>query len=102
MYRARDELAHEEWLERLEAAADELTLGADARSRARDIFLAAVPERRRSKPAAVAASLYAGALLASDRRSQAAVAEAVGVSRLTVHNRWQDQLVAAGFEPPDW
>jgi len=61
-----------------------------------------VPEADRSKRAAVAASLYAGSLVAGDRRSQGAVAEAVGVSRLTVQGRWKDLLDDAGLEPPDW
>jgi transcription initiation factor TFIIIB Brf1 subunit/transcription initiation factor TFIIB len=56
----------------------------------------------RSKRATVAASLYAGALIAGNRRSQSAVADAVGVSRLTVQNRWKDLLEAAGLEPPKW
>jgi transcription initiation factor TFIIIB Brf1 subunit/transcription initiation factor TFIIB len=102
MYRARDELANEEWLAELDAAADELALDATARERAADLFLSTVPEAERSKRAALAASLYAGALIAGDRRSQSAVAEAVGVARLTVQNRWRDALEEAGLEPPAW
>ena len=102
MYRARDEFANEEWLAELEAAATDLALDAAARERAADLFLSTVPDEERSKRAALAASLYAGALIAGDRRSQSAVAETVGVARLTVQNRWRDALEAAGLEPPAW
>lgn len=102
MYRARDELEHEEWLERLDAAGEHLELDRETRAQARDIFLSAVPESERSKPGAVAASLYAAGVLAGDRRSQAAVADAVGVARLTVQKRWREQMAAAGFDPPEW
>jgi len=102
MYSAREEQDNAEWLATLDAAADRLELGVDARSYARDIFLSGVPERDRSKPAAVAAALYAGTLLAGDQRSQGAVAEAVGVSRLAVQQRWKGLLEAAGLDAPDW
>jgi hypothetical protein len=102
VYSARDRVENEEWLRELQAAADHLELGADARTCAVDLFLSSVPEADRSKRAAVAASLYAGSLVAGDRRSQGAVAEAVGVSRLTVQGRWKDLLDDAGLEPPDW
>ncbi|GAA0462316.1 transcription initiation factor IIB family protein [Halococcus dombrowskii] len=102
MYRARDELANEEWLAELDTAADELSLDDRARERAADLFLSTVPERERSKRAVLAASLYAGALIAGDRRSQSAVAEAVGVARLTVQKRWRDVLEEAGLDPPEW
>ena len=102
MYRARDELANEEWLAELDGAADDLDLGPVTRERAADLFLSTVPEAERSKRATLAASLYAGALIASDRRSQSAVAEVVGVARLTVQNRWRDVLEEAGLETPTW
>lgn len=102
MYRARDRVENEEWVAELEAAADRLDLDDTATDRATDLFLSTVPEAERSKRAAVAASLYAGALIAGDRRSQVEVADTVGVARLTVQNRWRDLLCEAGFEAPNW
>ena len=102
MYRARDEFANEEWLAELDATADELSLDATARERAADLFLSTVPEQERSKRAVLAASLYAGALIAGDRRSQSAVAEAAGVARLTVQKRWRDVLEESGLDAPKW
>lgn len=102
MYRARDRVEQAAWLDRLETAAIGLDLDSEARSCAIDLFLSAVPEADRSKPASVAASLYAGALIAGDSRSQAAVADEVGVSRLSVQHRWKELLEAAGFDPPEW
>jgi transcription initiation factor TFIIIB Brf1 subunit/transcription initiation factor TFIIB len=102
VYRARDEVDNAEWLADLEEAADRLDLDTEARSRAQDIFLTTVPESDRSKPANLAAALYVGALTAGSERSQGDVAEAVGVSRLAVQQRWKDQLEAAGLDAPDW
>ena len=102
MYRASDELDEAEWLADLEVAADRLDLGTEPRSRARDIFLSTAPDSDRSKRAALAASLYVGALVAGERQSQQDVADATGVSRHTIQKRWKDQLEAAGLEPPDW
>lgn len=102
MYRARDQVENERWLAEIDEAADRLDLGQPARSRAVDLFLSTIPDADRSKRATVAASLYAGALIAGDRRSQSAVADAVGVSRLTVQNRWKDLIEEAGLEPPNW
>ena len=102
MYRARDELANEKWLADLDAAADVLDLETATRDRAADLFLSTAPENDRSKPAALAASLYAAGLIASDRRSQTEVAEAVGVARLTIQNRWRDLLREVGLDPPAW
>lgn len=102
MYRARDQVEQAVWLEDLEAAADELELSADARSVAVDLFLSAVPDADRSKPAMLAASLYAGSLIAGEEHSQVAIADAVGVSRLVVQSRWKSLLETAGFEPPGW
>lgn len=102
VYRASDELDEAEWLAELEVVADRLGLGSEARSRARDVFLSTAPETDRSKQAVVASSLYVGALVAGDQESQGAVADAAGVSRHTVQQRWKEQLEAAGLEPPDW
>ena len=102
MYRARDRVANERWLADLRDAADLLDLSAEARERAIDLFLSAVPSEDRSKRAVLAASLYAGALIAGDRRSQNAVADAAGVSRLTIQKRWKPLLKEAGLEPPTW
>jgi transcription initiation factor TFIIIB Brf1 subunit/transcription initiation factor TFIIB len=102
VYRASDQFEHAEWLDDLEAAADELDLGEDARSHAGDLFLSNVPEDDRSKPAMLGACLYAGALVAGEQRTQTAVAEAVGVSRLVVQQRWKPLLESVGFDAPDW
>ena len=102
MHRARDELEHEEWLDVLESVGETLDLNAETRSQAKEIFLSAVPDTRRSKRAAAAAALYVAGILTGDRRSQETVADAVGVARLTVQKRWRDQMAAAGFEPPEW
>ena len=102
MYSARDERDNADWLAELESAADRLALGTEARSCARDIFLSAVPPQDRSKPAAVAGALYVGALISGDQRSQSAVADAVGVSRLAVQKRWKQLLENAGLEAPSW
>ena len=102
MYRASDEREHEEWLRELEEAADRLGLGTEARSRAADVFLSTVSQGGRSKRATLAASLYVGALVAGDQRSQRSVADATGVSRLTVQQHWKELLDAAGLDPPGW
>ena len=102
MYRARDHVENEEWLTAIDEAAERLELGSEAKSRAIDLFLSTVPAEDRSKRATVAASLYAGALIVGDGRSQSAVADAAGVSRLTVQKRWKSLLEEAGLEPPKW
>ncbi len=102
MYRASDQVDQADWLETLDAAADDLDLDESARSAAADLFLSAGPAADRSKPAGIAASLYAGALIAGEERSQIAVAEAVGVSRLVIQRRWKPLLESAGFSAPDW
>jgi len=102
VYRARDQVENEEWLAAIDEAAERLELGRQAKSRAMDLFLSTVPDADRSKKATVAASLYAGALIAGDRRSQRAVADAVGVSRLTVQQRWKPLVEEAGLDPPSW
>ncbi|PSQ40474.1 cyclin [Halobacteriales archaeon SW_5_68_122] len=91
MYRATEQVENEEWLAAIDDAAERLDLGGDARSRAVDLFLSTVPEERRSKRATVAASVYAGALIAG-----------VGVARLTVQKRWKGLVEEAGLEPPSW
>lgn len=102
MYRARDEVENEAWLEDLEAAAEGLDLDAAARSRAGDLFLSNLPDDDRSKRAVLAASLYVAGLVEGDRRSQGQVAEEVGVARLTIQQRWKPILEAAGLDAPEW
>jgi transcription initiation factor TFIIIB Brf1 subunit/transcription initiation factor TFIIB len=102
MYRAGDAVEHADTLADLEAAADDLGLGEEARHNARDLFLSAVPEEERSRRATLAAAIYAGALIAGDQRSQSDVADAVGVARLSVGNHWKELLREAGLDPPDW
>jgi transcription initiation factor TFIIIB Brf1 subunit/transcription initiation factor TFIIB len=102
MYSARERVENEEWIEQLHAIAAELELEGDARSTAVDLFLSNLPDAERSKPAVLAASLYAGALIESDARSQGVVADAAGVARLTIQQRWKEILREAGMEPPSW
>lgn len=102
VYRASDQVDNEEWLTILEEAGDRLGLGMDARSRSADVFLSTLPEEDRSKRVTVAASLYVGSLVTGQPCSQGEVAEAVGVSRLSVQQRWKDLLADVGFEPPQW
>jgi transcription initiation factor TFIIIB Brf1 subunit/transcription initiation factor TFIIB len=102
MYRASDERDNEEHLEQLQEAADRLDLGTEARSRATDIFLSNLPDGDRSKRATMAASLYVGALVAGEQRSQGSVADAVGVSRLSVQQHWKELLEASGLDAPSW
>ncbi|SEO87366.1 Transcription factor TFIIB repeat-containing protein [Halogranum amylolyticum] len=102
MYRARDQVDNEEWLAAIDRASDSLELGSEARSNATDLFLTHVPDADRSKPATAAASIYAGALIAGEERSQTAVADAMGVTRLSVQQRWKGILDDAGFRPPSW
>jgi transcription initiation factor TFIIIB Brf1 subunit/transcription initiation factor TFIIB len=102
VYRASDEVDNEEYLAELEAAADRLDLGDEARTRAADLFLSTLPDSDRSKQATMAASLYVATLVAGDRRAQGDVAEAVGVSRLTVQQRWKELLERTGLDAPDW
>ncbi len=106
MYRARDHLVYADHLDTLTEAAADLDLDDEARSDAVDLLLNALsdlddPEERTIR-ALVAASLYAGALLAGQERPQGAVADAVGVSRLTVQQRWKDLLDDAGLDTPTW
>lgn len=102
MYRARDRVENEEWLARIDRAADRLDLGSETRSVAVDLFLSHVPDAERSKAAVAAASLYAGSLIVGEERSQSRVAETMEVSRLSIQTRWKDLLRDAGFQPPEW
>ncbi|WP_158854047.1 transcription initiation factor IIB family protein [Halorhabdus sp. CUG00001] len=102
MYRARDQVENEEWIDAIEDAAETLDLTETATSRATDVFLTNVPDEDRSKQAILAASIYVGALVAGDQRSQGQVAEATDVSRLTVQQHWKELLETAGFDAPDW
>ena len=102
MYRASDRVENEEWISRLEAACTELDLDDDVCATATDVFLSGVPETECSKAATAAASLYAAALIRGQERSQSAIADAMGVSRLAVQSRWKPLLEAAGFSPPTW
>ncbi|MFB6151349.1 MAG: transcription initiation factor IIB family protein [Haloarculaceae archaeon] len=102
MYRASDELEHEAWLDEVASVAERLDLDGATRSRAADLFLSNVPEEERSKRAVLAASVYVAGLVEGDRRTQTEVADAAGVSRLTVQQRWKDVLEDAGLDAPGW
>lgn len=102
MYRASDAVDNEEWVAAIEEAGERLDLDTDARSRAVDLFLSNIPEADRSKQAVLAASVYVGALTTGQQRSQTAVADATGVSRLTIQQRWKDILESAGLDAPEW
>jgi transcription initiation factor TFIIIB Brf1 subunit/transcription initiation factor TFIIB len=102
VYRASDEVAQEEYLADLQEAADRLDLGSTARSCAADLFLSTLPDNERSKRPALAAALYVGALATGQQRSQGSVADAVGVSRLAVQQRWKDLVEEAGLDAPEW
>ncbi|ADD04089.1 cyclin domain protein [Natrialba magadii ATCC 43099] len=102
MHSARDRLEYEPWLAELEQIADRLKLSQEARSCASELFLMDVPDEDRSKQAVLAASIYAGALIAGEGCTQGAVADAADVSRLAIQTRWKDRLEAAGLEPPRW
>lgn len=102
VYRASDRVENEEYVQQLEDAADRLELGTDARSRALDVFLSNLSADGRSKRTTMAASLYVGALVAGEERSQRDVADAVGVSRLSVQQHWKELLETVGLDAPDW
>jgi transcription initiation factor TFIIIB Brf1 subunit/transcription initiation factor TFIIB len=102
MYRASDRLEQDEWINEIKTAADTLDLGSQARSHATDLFLSTLPESDSSKRAVMAASLYVGALVAGEERSQTAVAEATDVSRLTIQQRWKDLIEQVGLDAPSW
>lgn len=102
MYSARDRVEQSAWLTAIEQGADSLDLGSESRSTAEDLFLSNVPEQERSKRAVAAASLYAGALIAGEQRTQTNVADAMDVTRLSIQGKWKDILQDAGFRPPSW
>lgn len=102
MYLASDQFEHAGWLDDLEAAADTLDLSGETRSHAGDLFLSNVPDNDRSKPAMLGACLYAGALVAGEQPTQSEVADAVGVSRLAVQQRWKPLVESVGLDAPDW
>lgn len=102
MHSARDRVEYEPWLTELEQVAERLELSSEARSCAVELFLTDVPDADRSKRAMLAASLYAGSLVAGDGRTQSEVADAADVSRLSVQSRWKTLLEDAGLEPPRW
>ncbi|MWV39727.1 MULTISPECIES: transcription initiation factor IIB family protein [Natrialba] len=102
MHSARDRVEYAAWLEELESVADRLQLSGEARSCAMDLFLVDVPDEDRSKRAVLAASVYAGSLIAGDGRTQGEVAEAADVSRLSIQSRWKTLLEEAGLEAPRW
>lgn len=102
MYSARDRVEQDEWLARIQEAADSLDLSSESRSTAEDLFLSNVPEADRSKPAVAAAALYAATLLSGEERSQTSVADAMDVTRLSVQSKWKPLLEDAGFRPPSW
>ncbi|ELY95190.1 transcription factor TFIIB cyclin-like protein [Natrialba hulunbeirensis JCM 10989] len=102
MHSARDRLEYEPWLAELEQVADRLELTQEARSCAAELFLMDVPDADRSKRAVLAASIYAGALVAGEGCTQGTVADAADVSRLSIQTRWKDRLEEAGLEPPRW
>ena len=102
MYRASDAVDNEEWVAAIEEAGERLSLDTDARSRAVDLFLSNLPDSERSKRAVLAASVYVAALTTGQQRSQSAVADATGVSRLTIQQRWKEILESAGLDAPEW
>ncbi|MBX0285818.1 cyclin family protein [Haloarcula salinisoli] len=102
MYRASDRIEQDEWLGEIEATAETLDLGTQARSHAVDLFLSTLPDEDRSKRASMAASIYVGALVAGEERSQTAVADAAGVSRLSIQKRWKDLIERVGLDAPEW
>lgn len=102
MHSARERVEHERWLAEIARAGDELGHSPEATSCAEDLFLSEVPDSDRSKRVAVAASVYAGGLITGDGRSQGEVAEAVGVSRLSIQHHWKAVVERAGLEAPGW
>lgn len=102
MYRGSDRVAEKSWIGRLEDTAPELDLTDDTIAVARDLFLANLPVSDRSKPALLAASCYTATLITGDERSQTAVADAFGVSRIAIQQRWKTILEESGLSPPGW
>jgi transcription initiation factor TFIIIB Brf1 subunit/transcription initiation factor TFIIB len=102
VYRASDRVENEAYVEELQEICERLDLDSATRTTAIDLFLSTTPDGDRSKPPAIAASVYAASLLEGHERSQTTVAEAADVSRLSVQQRWKDVLEGAGFQPPTW
>lgn len=102
MYRASDAKEYQASLETIEAVATDLGLDATTIATARDLFLTVAPDDSRSESALAAASLYAATLLTGDHRAQGTIAEAFGVSRLSVQSNWKSLVEAAGFDAPSW
>ena len=102
MYKARDHIKQSKWISEIERVAMELDLGQNTKSYAIEIYLYNIPEKDRSKPAAVATGIYVGALIAGEERSQQEIADAMNVSRLTIQSRWKNTLEISGFKPPTW
>lgn len=102
VHRASDRVAEQAAIASLESGAAELQLSPEARSNARELYLSALPVDERSKPAALAASCYTGALIAGEERSQTRVADVFDVSRLAIQRRWKPLLQEAGLSAPDW
>ena len=102
MHSARDRVEHEEYLADLDRIADRLELSGEARSIAAELFLSELPVADRSIPPLLAASVYAGGLVAGEERAQTVVADAADVSRISVQSRWKDLLESAGLQPPSW
>lgn len=102
MYRASDAVDHEASLAEITAAAETLDLDDEAIMTARELFLSVAPNDDRSEETLIGASLYAASLLVGAERSQGAVADAVGISRLSVQANWKSVVDTAGFEPPSW
>lgn len=102
MHRASDRIAEQEWLDRLDDGVDDLGLDEHARTVAADLYLSALPLPERSKRATLAASCYTASLITGDERSQGEVARAFAVSRLSIQQRWKEQLETVGFTAPEW
>ncbi len=103
MHSARDRVEHEEWLAELDRVADRLELSSETRSVATELFLSEMPvDSERSIRPTLAASVYAGGLVAGEERPQTRVADAADVSRISVQSRWKGLLEDAGLQPPSW
>lgn len=102
MYRASDRVDNAAWLDRLDDACATLDFDEEVFTTATDLFLSQAPDSEQGKRVTAAASLYAAALIRGQERPQSAVADAMGVSRLSVQKRWKQILEDAGFSPPTW
>jgi len=102
VYRARDQVENEAWIDDLEQMCERLEFSAATRSRAIDLFLSNVPDSERSKRAVAATSLYVAGLTTGDARSQTEIAAVADVTRLTISNRWKAMLESAGLDAPTW